>query len=60
MDGGTYGSVKSICNLVDTLDGDGVADIAATVRLRKGMLQSREIMQFLTSIAPTLDMEERV
>ena len=36
MDRETYGSVKSFCNLGDTLDGDGGADLAATARIREG------------------------
>ena len=36
MDGETYGSVKSFCNLGDSLDGDDVADLAATARIRNG------------------------
>ena len=31
VDGETYGCVKSFCYLGDTLDGDGGADLAATV-----------------------------
>ena len=34
MDGETYGCVKSFCYLLDTLDGDGGADLATTGRIR--------------------------
>ena len=34
MDRETYGSVKSFCNLGDTLNGEGRADRAATARIR--------------------------
>ena len=34
VDGETYGCVKSFCYLGGTLDGDGGAGLAATVRIR--------------------------
>ena len=34
VNGETYGCVKSFCYLVDTLDGDGGADLAATARYK--------------------------
>ena len=36
MDGETYWSVRNFCNLRDTLDGDGEADLADTARIRNG------------------------
>ena len=37
LDGETYGCVKKgFCYLGDTLDGDGVANLAATVRIGNG------------------------
>ena len=39
VDGETYGCVKSFCYLGDTLDGDGGAYLAATVRIRKGWMK---------------------
>ena len=37
MDVETYGCVKRFCNLGDTLDGGGGADLAATGRIKKWM-----------------------
>ena len=34
VDGETYEGVKSFCYLGDTLDGDSVADFAATARIK--------------------------
>ena len=53
MDGETYGCLKIICYIRDTLDGDGGADIAATGR-------NGWIKFFLTSRAPPLEMNGRV
>ena len=39
VDGETYGW---LCYLGDTLDGDGVADLAATARIRYGRMKFRE------------------
>ena len=60
MDAETYGSVNNFCNLVDTLDEDGGADLAATTRIRNGWIKFREIMPFLTSRAPPLEMKGKV
>ena len=60
MDGEAYGRVKSFCYLGDTLDGDGVADLAATARIRIGWMKFRELFPFLTSRAPPLEMKGRV
>ena len=46
VDGETYGCVKSFCYLGDTLDGDGGADRAATVRIRNGWMKLREFGHF--------------
>ena len=51
VDRETYGCVKSFCYLVDTLDGDGGADLAPTVRIRNGWMKFREILPFLISRA---------
>ena len=51
-----YECVKSFCYLEDTLDGDGGADLAATTRIRNGWMKFRELLPFLTSIAPPLEM----
>ena len=56
VDGETYECVKSFCYLADTLDGDGGADLAATARIRNGWIKLREILPFLTSRAPPLEM----
>ena len=60
VDGETYGCVKIFCYLGDTLDGDGAADLAATARIRNGWMKFRELMPFLTSKAPPLEMKGRV
>ena len=60
VDGETYECVKSFCYLGDTLDGDGGADIAATARIRNGWMKFRELLPFLTSRAPPLEMKGRV
>ena len=58
--GETYECVKSFCYLGDTLDGDGGADLAATARIRNGWMKFRELLPFLTSRAPPLEMKGRV
>ena len=45
------------CYLGDTLGG---ADLAATARIRNGWMKFREILPFLTSKAPPLEMKGRV
>ena len=60
VDGETYECVKSFCYLGDTLDGDGGADLAATARIRNGWMKFRELLPFLTSSAPPLEMKDRV
>ena len=60
VDGETYEYVKSFCYLGDTLDGDGGAVLAATARIRNGWMKLRELLPFLTSRAPPLEMKGRV
>ena len=60
VDGETYECVKSFCYLGVTFDGDGGADLAATARLRNGWIKFREILPFLTSRAPPLEIKDRV
>ena len=60
VDGETYECVKSFCYLRDTLDGDGGADHATTARIRNGWMKFRELLPFLTSRAPPLEMKCRV
>ena len=60
MDGETYRCVKSYCYLGDILDGDGGTDHAATARIRNGWMMFRELLPFLTSRAPLLEMKGRV
>ena len=60
VDGETYECVKRFCYLGDTLDGDGGADLAATARIINGWMKFREILPFLTSRAPPLEMKGRV
>ena len=52
--------VKSSWYLGDTLDGDGGVDLAATARIKNGWMQFRELLPFLTSRAPPLEMKGRV
>ena len=47
VDGETYGHVKSFCYLGDTLDGDGVVDLAATPSIRSRWMKFREPFPFL-------------
>ena len=54
------GCVKSFCYLGDTLDGDGGANIAATARIRNGWMKFRELLPFMTSRAPPLEMKGQV
>ena len=44
----------------DTLDGDGGSDLDATTRIRNGWMRFRELLPFLTSRAPPLEMKGRV
>ena len=44
----------------DTLDGDGGAELAAIARIRNGWMKFRELLPFLTSRAPPLEMKCRV
>ena len=60
MEGETYECVKSFCYPRDTLDGDGGADLADTSRIRNGWMKFRELLSFLTSRAPPLEMKGRV
>ena len=60
VDGETYECVKSFCYLGDTLDGDGGADLAVTARIRNGWMKFREVLPFLTSRAPPLEMKASV
>ena len=60
VDGETYKCVKSFCYLGDTLDGDGGAVLAATGRIRNGWMKFQELLPFLTSRAPPLEMKGRV
>ena len=60
VDGETYECVKSFCYLGDTLDGDGGADLASTSRIINGWMKFRDLLPFLTSRAPPLEMKGRV
>ena len=44
----------------DILHEDGGADLAATARIRNGWMTFRELLPFLTSRAPPLEMKGRV
>ena len=57
VDGETYECVKSFCYVGDTLDG---ADLAATAKIRNGLMKFRELLPFLTSRAPSLEIKGRV
>ena len=58
--GETYERVKSFSYMGDTLDGDGRADPAVTVRIRNGWMKFRELLPFLTFRAPPFEMKGRV
>ena len=60
VDGETYGCVKSFCYLGDTLNGDGGEDLPATASIRTGWMKFQELLPFLTSRAPPLEMKGRV
>ena len=60
VDGETYGCVKSFCYMGDTLDGDGRVELAATARIRNGLMKFWNLLPFLTSRAPPLEMKGRV
>ena len=51
---------ESFCYMGSTLDGYGGADPAATARIRNGWMKFWEILPFLTSRAPPLEMKGRV
>ena len=48
---------KEHCYLGDTLDGDDGADFSAIARIRNGWMKFRELLPFLISRAPTLEMK---
>ena len=58
--GETYECVKSFCYLGDTLDEHGGADLVATARIRNGWMKFRDLLPYLTSRAPPLEMKGRV
>ena len=60
VDRETYGCVRSFSYLGDTPDEDGGTDLAATARIRNGWMKFRELLPFLTSKAPLLEMNGRV
>ena len=60
VDGETYGCVKSFCYLGDTLFGDGGADLGATARIRNVWTKFQELLSFLTSRDPPMEMKGRV
>ena len=41
----------------NTLHGDGGADLVATARIRNGWMKFRELLPFLTSRSPPLEMK---
>ena len=57
VDGEVYGCVKSFCYLRDTIDGDGGVDLAATAGIQNGLMMFRELLPFLTSRAPLLEIK---
>ena len=60
VDGETYDCIKSFCYLGDTLDGYYGVNLAATSRIRNRWMKFRELLPFLTSRAPPLEMKGRV
>ena len=57
VDGETYGCVKSFCYLGDILDGDGVADLAVTTRIRNRWMKFQDLLPFLIFRASPLEMK---
>ena len=55
MEGETYGCVKSLCYLGDTLDSNG-----ADLSIIHGWIKFRELLPFLTSRAHRLEMKAQV
>ena len=51
---------KELFYLWYTLDGDDSVILASAARIRNGWMKFREILPFLTSRAPPLDMKDRV
>ena len=51
---------KELCYPGDTLDGDGGANLAATAKIRNGLMKFRELLPLLASRAPPLEMKGRV
>ena len=49
VDGETYGCVKGLCYLGDTLDGNGGADLAATAKIKNKWMTFREFLPLLIS-----------
>ena len=60
VNGETYGCVNKFCYILDTLDGYGGADLAATGSITNGWMKFRELLPFLTSKAPPLERKSRV
>ena len=60
VDGETYGCVKRFCYQGDTLDRDVGADIAVGARIISVWTKFQELLSFMTSIAPQLEMKGRV
>ena len=54
------GCANSFCYLGDTLDGYGGEDLAATARNRNRWMKFRELLPFLTSRTPPIEMKGRV
>ena len=59
LDGEPHGCVKRFGYLGDTLGGCGGVDLAATARFKNGWMNFREILPFLSSRAPPLEMKGR-
>ena len=57
---GDLSQVESFCYLGYTHDGDGGEDIATTDRIINGWMKFRELLPFLTSRGPLLEMKGRV
>ena len=60
VDGDTHECVKSFCYLGDTLDEDGGADLTDPAIIINGWMNCRELMPFLISKAPPLEMKGRI
>ena len=58
--GETYGCIKRFYYVGETLDGYVETDLASTASIRIRLIKIRELLSFLTSRAPPIEMKGRV